>query len=338
MAVVKSEAYGHGMREVARALDGEVAGFAVFAPDEGVSLRAAGIRAPILVMGPSDPGGFRSLARLRISPTVSGWADLAAASRGPGGTLDAHVKFDTGMGRLGFPWFLMREVAGALAKKGVHRMAGVFTHLSTASDRAFTSSQVRRFESCLNALRGAGIRADLVHVASSPGILSFPRASALWGARPGLLLYGCTPGPHVPFPLRPAMAFKTRIARLREVPAGTPVSYGHTHVTRRRTTLAVLPVGYARGLSRHLSNRGEVLVRGRRLPIVGRVCMDMTVVDAGPRCACREGDEVVIIGRQGRREIRAEEVAEIQGTIPYEVLCAAGAMNPRFRRAGGGRF
>ncbi len=339
IAVVKEDAYGHGGPQVARALESEAEAFGVANVQQAAALRAAGVRVSILMLSPMTPAGAIEARRLGLTPTVAGETDLATAPPPRGGFLNVHVKFDTGMGRLGFHHSRARAVALLLRKRGVRRVAGVYTHLAASSEKAFTGAQVTRFEACRQALNAGGIVADLAHVSNSEGVVTSPRACATGVVRPGLMLYGCAPAAtRVPFPLQAALSFKTRIAAIREVPARTTVSYGHTYTTRRFTKLAVLPVGYSGGLSRHLSNRGAVLVRGVRVPIRGRVCMNLTVVDVTNVKGCRVGDEVVLIGQQGRERISADELAGLQRTISYEVLCVAGGLNPRVyreeRRAG----
>jgi len=330
LAVVKSDAYGHGMVPVARALAGLVEGFAVFAVWEGVRLRESGIKKPVLVLGPATENERREAGRNCITLSVSSLDGIRDAVRGPGGRMEAHLKFDTGMGRLGVSHRDAVECASLIARMGVRRLAGVWTHLSTASDPRFTALQVARFDSALLALVRAGISWDLTHVGASEAVISAPRIASRYGAvRVGLALYGCTPGPKPGFPLRPAMSFSTRVSVLREALPGDTVSYGHTWRARRKTLLAVLPVGYSRGVNRLLSSRGSVLIRGRRAPIRGRVTMDLTVVDVTGIRGVRPGDEAVFVGRSGRAEIRAEEMAGLAGSLAYEVLCVAGGLNPR---------
>ena len=336
LAVVKSDAYGHGLAEVARALAPESAMLAVFSAEEGRFLRERGSMMPVFVLGPSGREGMCAASRWDLIPSVTGLEELAIAPRKPGGFLATHLKFDTGMGRLGIPWGQAHATAAALRRSGIRFLAGTWTHLSTPSDRPFTAAQLDRFDACLDALREAGVHPGLVHAANSWGILASPRACRYGAVRPGILLYGCSPGPRIPFALRPAMSFKTRVAAVREAEQGSPVSYGHTWRVRRKSRLAVLPAGYSRGINRLLSNRGEVLVRGKRAQVRGRVTMDLTVVDVTRNPRARPGDEAVVFGAQGRNRVSAEEVAEHARTIAYEVLCVAGGLNPRVYRGGAG--
>lgn len=328
IACVKSRAYGHGMAEVARALEGEAAGFAVFAAAEGVELRSSGVRAPVIVLEPGNPRVFELARRCDLLPTLADAGMLTLAPRS-GAFLRAQLKFDTGMGRLGLPAGSAAGVARVLRRAGVRFVAGTYTHLSTPSDRRFTEAQLDRFDSCLDALRAQGIHPGLVHAANSWGLLASPRARRYGAVRPGLLLYGCAPVPRVPFVLRPAMRFATRVASVRTVEPGWPVTYGHTWRAPRRATLATLPAGYSRGVNRLLSNRGFALLRGRRAPIRGRVTMDLTVVDVTNIPGVRVGDEAVFFGPQGRSRIAVEEVAGLAGSISYETLCVVGGLNER---------
>ena len=318
---------------MARTLGGLAQGFAVFAVWEGSALRAAGIRKPIMVLGPVADTERKEALRNGITMSVSSSGEIGAAPRGPGGRMEAHLKFDTGMGRLGIPAREVVETASALRRLGVRRLAGIWTHLSAASERAFTALQVSRFDYVLYALARAGISWDLTHVAASEAVVFAPQVARRYGAiRVGLALYGCTPGPRPASFLKPAMSFRTRVSALRVAFPGDTISYGHTWRAPRKALLAVLPAGYSRGVNRRLSGRGAVLIRGHRAPVRGRVTMDMTVVDVTGIPGVRAGDEAVFFGRQGRAEIRAEEMGGLAGTVAYEVLCVAGGLNPRSYR------
>jgi alanine racemase len=326
LAVVKEDGYGHGGPEVARALSGIASGFGVATVAQGEALRARGVRECILVLCPVPGEEWPRLKRARLTPALTSQPDLARASVGSGGMMEGHLKFDTGVGRVGFHYLAAPAVARCLVRRGVRRLRGVFTHLSRVYERKFTEAQLDRFTKCLSVLHKAGISAELIHVANSGAVYLSPRACAYGTVRPGLILYGCPPGPGVPFTLRPALSFKTRIAEVRRVPAGVTVSYGHTYTTRRQTILAALPVGYSAGYSRLLSGRAHVLLRGRRVPVRGRVCMNLTIVEVE---RTRVGEEVTLIGSQGRSRIDADELARHMGTISYEVLLTVGGLNPR---------
>ncbi len=328
LAVVKEDAYGHGAPGIARALAPLAAGFAVSTPGQGAALRVAGSTAPILLLGPLDPAECAAAGRARLTPSLLDEHELPRL-RVAGGRLEAHVKFDTGMGRLGVPPARARALASALLRRGVRRVRGAYTHLAAAAEPRFTAAQLDRFDACLGALRAAGIAAEQVHAANSGAVVSSARARAYGTVRPGLLLYGYAPGGRAPFALRSALAWGCRIAAVRAVPAGTSVSYGHTFVTRRPSRLAVLPVGYAAGLHRALSGRGAAVIRGRRAPFRGLVCMNLTVADVTDVPGAAAGGIAHLIGGGGTARLGADEVARRAGTIAYEVLCAAGVLNPR---------
>ena len=330
IAVVKEDGYGHGGPEIARALSGIASGFGVATVAQGRALRAAGIRAPVLVMCPVPAEDWRALGNAELTPALTSLPDLSRARPSWGGMLEGHLKIDTGIGRVGFHYSGIRTVARRLARKGIRRLRGVFTHLSQVFERGFTERQLERFADCLAALKAADISFDQVHVANSGAVYVCPRACAYGTIRPGLILYGCAPGPGIPFPLRPALSFKTRIAEVRRVPRGATVSYGHTYTTKRPTTLAALPVGYSSGYMRRLGNRAHVLVRGKRLPVRGRVCMNLTIVET--KSGAKVDEEVVLIGAQGGERVTADELARHIGTISYEVLLAVGRQNPRIYR------
>lgn len=347
MAVVKADGYGHGAVPVARAaLAGGASRLAVAMVEEGAALRAAGIGAPVLVLGRTPPAQVSEAIGLDLALTLVTLADAeetAAAARRAGKRVRVHVKVDTGMGRLGFPVADPRtqgEIARLCRLSGLE-VEGIYTHFAVSEeDRDFTLLQLERFHDLLDRLRSEGIGFPLRHAANSGAIWHVPE-SHLDMVRAGISLYGYHPagaaaaaGPVAR--LRRALAWKTAVAQVKEVPAGTTVSYGRTYVTSGVARLATLPVGYADGYNRGLSNRGQVLVGGVRAPVVGRVCMDQIVVDVTHAGAVRPGDEVVLIGAQGGDELTADDMAAWLGTISYEVLCAIGKRVPRFYRPAGG--
>jgi len=271
----------------------------------------------------SDPGQAEALSR-------------EAASRGRVQRL--HLKVDTGMGRVGLPPRAARAAAECIAALPAVRLVGLMTHFADADadDPEFTREQLARFEAVSRDLRAAGIAIPLRHAANSAGLIRHPDAR-LDLVRPGIMLYGCPPcatrRPGDPV-LSPALRLRTAISQLADLAAGTSVSYGRTFVAPRDMRIATLPIGYADGLSRLLSGRGQALILGRRVPILGRVCMDMTMVDVTHLPGVRVGDEAVLIGRQGGEEIAADEVAGLTGTISYEVLCRVGPRVPRVYHGG----
>ena len=335
MAVVKADAYGHGAVRVARAaLEAGAAWLGVALVGEGIRLRRAGIAAPMLVLSPPAPGEVAVAARWDlavcvVSPEMARALGRAACGR----RVRAHLKVDTGMGRVGVrgPREAV-EVARTLASLPGGGLEGVFTHLATAdSDPAFAADQLRRFGEVVQALEGAGLRPPLVHAANSAAAWNLP--AARWDlVRTGIAIYGLAPAGTGDRPpgLIPALSWKARVSFVKRVAAGTPISYGATWRAPREAVIATLPLGYADGYPRHLSNRGQVLLGGRRAPVAGLVCMDQCMVWAGEDAAV--GQEAVLIGRQGDEELSAEEVAAAAGTINYEITTRIGARVPRLYR------
>ncbi|HYL82121.1 MAG TPA: alanine racemase [Candidatus Acidoferrum sp.] len=337
MAVVKADAYGHGAIPVARvALRAGASWLGVAIPEEAVPLRAAGLTSRILVLGPIAPEQadlvvVHGLEQCVSDPVQAEALDRAARARGR--ILSLHLKVDTGMGRVGLPPKELRVAAEKIGALPSLRLTGLMTHFAEAEaeDPSFAREQLRRFAEALAAGREAGMAHPLRHAANSAALLYHPEAR-LDLVRPGIMLYGCHPrgGQNASEAgLRPALRFRTAISNLAAIPRGASVSYGRTFVAPRDSRVATLPVGYADGWGRLLSNRGHVLIRGRRAPIIGRVCMDMTMADVTDFPDVRMGDEAVLIGRQGAQEITADEVADAQGTISYEVLCRIGPRVPR---------
>jgi alanine racemase len=341
LAVVKADAYGHGAVPVARALQAAGASyFGVALVEEGEILRRSGIERPILVLGGLGPGEEPALLAAELTPVIfdlAGARRLSAAAAAAGRRCRYHLKIDSGMGRLGFLPADLPGVLAALAALPGLEMAGVISHLALAdeAEHPFTATQVERFREALAQVRGAGFAPRLVHLSNSAAIFSreLPECNLV---RPGIALYGGLPADHLAgrIDLRPVMSLHTTIAQLKTVPAGTGISYGHRFVTERPTLVAALPVGYADGYSRRLSGCGEVLVRGRRAPIAGTVCMDWTMADVSDIPGVAVGDRVTLLGRDGAEQITAEEWAGRIGTISYEVFCLVGPRVPRIYRNG----
>jgi alanine racemase len=335
LAVVKAQAYGHGAVPVSRRLvelGASMLGVALV--EEGRDLRDAGITAPILVMGPVFPEQAEAIVRLHLTPVIFTHvlADaLSHAALACDRNVPVHVKIDTGMGRVGIiPEEAAGFIAGILKLKGI-TIEGLMTHFSDADlrDKQFATVQMDRFESLVRSLEEQGLSVALRHAANSAAVLAYDRALFTM-VRPGLMLYGYDPLERSSgADLRPVLSLVSRIAFLKKVPAGTPISYGRTFVTERESRIATIPIGYADGYSRALSNKGEAIVRGRRVPVVGRVCMDMTMLDVTDVPQALVGDEVVLIGRQGKERITADDIAAGTGTIAYEVLCGIGGRVPR---------
>ena len=332
MAVVKANAYGHGAVAVARAaLAAGADRLGVVCVDEGEQLRRAGITAPILVMGHTPAGEAQRLADLSLTPSVVSDQTALALARVAGERgieMPVHLKVDTGLNRYGLPRSEAADLGRWLHDLAGIQVEGVFTHFASADegDKSYTIEQHKLFLSVAEQLNWVPVR----HVSNTATLLDMPDMS-LDMVRPGLGIYGCYPSTHVKrsLPLRPVLSLKGRVVRLSPIAPGEPVSYGRTWKASRPSLIGLVMCGYADGLPRALSNRGSVLVRGRRAPIVGRVCMDMCMVDVSDIPDVAVDDEVVIIGRQGEQEISADEVAELCGTISYEILCGISARVPR---------
>jgi alanine racemase len=335
LAVLKADGYGHGAVRIARtALNNGASYLGVASINEGAVLRQAGITAPILVLGYTPAWQARELVLHGLAATIFN-LDVARALSRAARELDSqvrvHVKVDTGMGRLGLlPGEVVPFVRALQALPGLV-MEGIFTHFSVAdSDPVYTRGQVDRFGQVLEALSSVGVEFSLPHAANSAAILSLPE-SHFRMVRLGLAMYGLHPSPQLPCPadFRPALSFKTQVAQVKTLSPGSFVSYGNTYQTTGEQRIAVIPVGYADGFRRAPRHWGQVLVRGQRVPIVGRVCMDQTMIDVTTVPDVRQGDEVVLIGEQGGEHITAESVAERLGTINYEVVSEILARVPR---------
>lgn len=339
LAVVKADGYGHGAVAVSRTLVRlGAAALAVATVQEGAVLREAGLAAPILLLGALLPHQYADLVAYRLTPVLhdrDAAAGLAAYAAAKDLAWPAHIKVETGMGRLG----LALEEVPLLLESGCFerglRLEGVMTHLADADgdDPAYTRSQIERFRAVLDRLAAAGRTPPLVHAANSAAILRYPEAH-FTAVRPGLMLYGyhTLPAPPPGVELRPVLTLAATVVQVRTLKPGESASYNRSFVARRTTRLAVLPVGYADGYDRALSGRGNVLIRGRRAPVCGKVCMDMTLVDVTDVPEARAGDEAVLIGRQGEDAITAADLADWAGAIPYEVLCGIGPRVPRLCR------
>jgi alanine racemase len=344
-AVLKADAYGHGAPAVARTLErARVDGFCVALVEEGVELREAGIVAPILVMGGDFSGTHEEIITQGLVPVVHDEGQLASLARlvrhgAVARPIDVHLKVDTGMARLGVTMQALPKLAARLAEYPEVRVRGLMTHLACADDPGDgeTIEQMVRFEEATVLLAGKGVRPDVRHAANSAALL---RAEArLDAVRPGIALFGVSPrvdGTALTRELRPVMRVRTEIVALRDIERGAPVGYGATWRAPRSSRIATVPMGYADGLSRQLGNRGHVLVRGKRAPIVGAVSMDMTMIDVTDIAGASHGDEAVVLGSQegplGRDAIGADEIAAQAGMIAWEVLTSVSRRVPRFYR------
>jgi Alr-MurF fusion protein len=335
MAMVKANAYGHGAVAVSRAaLRGGAKWLGVNSVGEGIELRDAGIIAPTLVAGPTPMQWARAGVSHDLSLSVFSLdvaRAISVAARELKMVARTHVKIDTGMTRLGVNPSEAADFALALSKLENVQVEGVFTHLARSDEsndegREYTRQQLERFRRVCDALDRAKLLVPYRHAANSPASLHLPDARFNL-ARSGILIYGLDPSPEIPRPdgFIPALAFKTAIASIRSVPAGTPISYGGQYRTKRPSRIAVLMVGYADGFRKLPHTYGEVLVRGKRATIAGSICMDQTMIDITAIAEAQVGDEVVLIGKQGADEIRAEEVAQNLGTNNYEVISTISA-------------
>ncbi len=336
MAVVKADAYGHGILAVSRlALQHGAEYLAVALPDEAVQLRQSGIEAPILVMGGLHRDDAHLYPHYDLEATVYEPGALTALKRAAkklNHPVKVHVKVDTGMGRVGVDWRQAAAYTAALADEEAVQLSGLYMHFATADaiDKSYAQLQLARFNEVVSDLKDKKIKVPLVHAANSAAIIDLPE-SYFDMVRPGVMLYGYYPSKETSesIPLQPAMTFKTRVLHAKTVERGQSVSYGRQFIASEPTQIITLPVGYADGYNRLLSSRGEVLIRGRKYPIVGRVCMDMIMADTGPDGAIEVGEDAVLFGRQGDHEITVQSICDLLGTIPYEVTCWVSRRVPR---------
>lgn len=337
LAVVKANAYGHGAVMAARsALEAGATRLGVACPDEGVELRRAEIAAPIVVLGYTPPCEAEKAVKQGLTPTVNSLEHaeaVAQASQRLGRITPVHLKVETGMNRFGLDRKPLLTLARALGSMPALRLEGAYTHFACAdeADKSFTWRQFEEFMAVAGELD-----LPIRHVANSAAILDLPEM-ALDMVRAGIAIYGLYPSAAVSrsVALRPVLSLRSRVARVRDLAPGETVSYGRTWAAAAPSRVALVPCGYADGLPRLLSNSGAVLVRGRRAPIIGRICMDLTVVDVTAIDGVAEGDEVVALGTQGQEAVTAEEIASHAGTISYEVLCGISRRVPRVYKEGG---
>lgn len=346
VAVVKADAYGHGLPQTAaRLMHAGADLFAVANIAEALSIRELSADWPVLLLGPTLPGEERYLAEFDLAATVSNADDVrrfAAAGRAAGRPVAVHLKLDTGMGRLGV-WHEEAAALHAVIRETRDvRLAGVFTHFASADEDAdFTAEQRRRLLAALERMPGLDREHLFIHADNSAGLESAPGAGSPFNAvRVGLLQFGVLPHPHsllARVNTEPVFSFHTRVGLVKTLPAGTGISYGRTRVLRRPSRIAVLTAGYGDGLDRALSNRGSVLIQGRRCPILGRVCMDQAIVDVTDLPAePAVGDAVVLVGHQRGAAIGVAEFSAWAGTIPWETLCSVTKRVPRLYRNASG--
>ncbi len=336
VAVLKADAYGHGAVELARCLDGKTAMIAVALLEEALQLRDAGIAHPMLVLGALNAEQMAVAAERGIEVGVPSPEALAAACEVTRETpLTIHLKLDSGMGRMGLIESDLTAAIARIRSTPELRVAGIYTHFANSPDPgdSFTETQIETFDALVARLRAAGVDAPLHHLANSAATIRRLVRAGEW-ARVGIALFGAETIDHSTQRLEPVLRWRTAVVRVKTLPPGESVGYGRTFRTSRESRIATIAIGYADGYNRLLSNTGDVLIRGRRAPVVGRVSMDLVTVDVTELEGVSVGDEVVLLGRQGDEEISAEEIAGRLGTISYEVLCSIGARVPRVYRDG----
>lgn len=339
MAVVKADAYGHGVLEtVSSMIDNGVTRIAVSMLDEAIQLRQIGIDIPILVLSHTNPNRVDELIDYNITQTVYSHDIAKALSEEAvrqGKKARVHIKIDTGMTRVGFPpgYSAVKDVVRIHELRGII-VEGIFTHFATADeeDQSYTKQQAELFDIIINELNRIGVLIPIRHVSNSAAIINYPELS-MELVRPGIILYGVYPNHEMDrtkINLKPAMTFKTSIAMVKNVEPNTSISYGRRFTTQRQSLIATIPVGYADGYSRLLNGKSRVLVNGQFAPVVGSICMDQCMLDVTDiKGEVKIGQEVVLLGSQGRYEITADELAKTIGTIPYEILCIIGKRVPR---------
>lgn len=334
MGIVKANAYGHGILEVSRellSLGASCLGVACL--EEAVYLRHNKIAAPILVLGGINidqiPGFLEHDVELAAS-SIDKVRAVSRVAKEMNKTAVVHLKIDTGMERIGVHWYNAPGLIDEIFSLPNIRVKGIFSHFAKAdTDEVFTKTQIERFETVLEYLDKRSLLPECIHLSNSEGVISFPQAHYTM-VRPGIILYGYASkrdfGEHR---LKPVMTLKTRVSYFKVVPENTGVSYNHTFVTPRQTRIVTLPVGYGDGYSRHLSNKGEVLIRGKKFPVVGNVCMDQIMADIGPDGSAYNGDDVLLFGEDATGSIDLEDLCNRIGTITYEVLCMISMRVPR---------
>ncbi len=332
LATIKADGYGHGLIPVARKLTAcKVDYFGVASIDEGIKLRAAGIKDPILILGLIFKDDAGILFRYKLTPTICSYGQalkLDRFGRRLGQRIKVHIKVDTGMARIGVAWQEAKKLICQIFRLKFVEIEGLFTHFALADiDKKFTEYQISLLNKLCFQLEIEGLHIPLIHAANSMGLLAF-RNSHFNMVRPGLVLYGLYPKQALKIKLKPVLSLKTKVIYVKRVFKGCGISYGHSYVTRKKTTIVTLPIGYGDGYPRNLSNIGPVLIKGKRFKVSGRICMDQIMVDVG-NLKVRIGDDAVLIGSQGKLCITAEELADISGTISYEIVCGLGSRIPR---------
>lgn len=339
IAVIKTDGYGHGAVRLAEELEqfSFVWGYAVATIEEAVALREAGVKKRILILGYVFPTAYETLLKYQVTPTIFDMESaeaLCQEAEKQNKVIPVHIKVDTGMSRIGLPAAEEGiETAKRIASLDALSVEGIFTHLARADEwnHAPAQQQIDRFRAFCGELEEEGVSIPLKHCANSAGIIGFESAK-MDLVRAGIIIYGLMPSDEVSadvIALQPVLSWKSTVAYVKTLPAGVPVSYGGTYITSEETAVATIPTGYGDGYPRLLSNRGFVLIRGRRAPIIGRVCMDQFMVDVTKIEGVICGDMVTLIGKDQEEEIRMEELAGLCGTINYEIACNINKRVPR---------
>ena len=329
LAVVKANAYGHGAIGVAKFLEDKADYLAVAATDEALEIRKNGVNCPILILGHIPYGDYDNIVKYKITPTISDFYEaelLSNAAVKAGVTAPLHIAVDTGMNRIGFKCDenSVEEIKKIKELPNIE-IEGVFSHLAAADmlDKAYTKMQAEKFDGFVNALSEEGVNAPIKHLYNSAGIADLEKKYDM--VRQGIILYGLRPSDEVEFNNivvpQPVMSMKTRVVQVKTLPAGECISYGCTYTTEKETRVATLCAGYADGVTRVLSNNGEVLIRGKRAKIIGRVCMDQFMVDVTDIPDVEAGDTATIFGTDGKETISVDEIAKKANTINYEIIC-----------------
>lgn len=329
LAVVKANAYGHGAVGVAKFLEDKADYLAVAATDEALELRKNGVNCPILILGHIPYGDYDNIVKYNITPTISDYYEaelLSKAAIKAGVTAPLHIAVDTGMNRIGFKCdeASVEEIKKIKTLPNIE-IEGVFSHLAAADmlDKTYTKMQAEKFDSFVSMLENAGINAQIKHLYNSAAIADLEKKYDM--VRQGIILYGLKPSDEVEFNNiavpKPVMSMKTRVVQVKTLSAGESISYGCTYITEKETRVATLCAGYADGVTRVLSNNGEVLIRGKRAKIIGRVCMDQFMVDVTDIPEVEAGDTATIFGTDGEETISVDEIAKKANTINYEIIC-----------------
>ena len=345
ITVLKADGYGHGALPLAKEAEKEprVWGIAVATVEEAMELRRGGIKKPLLILGYTYEEDYDLIAEEELRPTVfklSMAKKLSQAALRKGKTVKAHIKIDTGMSRIGYRDLekAVPEILEISRLPGLE-IEGLFTHFARADEKEKTPAylQLEKYQAFQKALKEAGLKIPLCHCSNSAGIIRMPEAN-MDAVRAGIILYGLYPSEDVekePVPLKPLKKKKSHIAYIKTLEPGVQISYGGTYTTQKETRVATIPVGYADGYARGLSNKGWVLIRGKKAPVLGRICMDQFMVDVTEIPEARELDEVILLGKSGDQQITMEELGELSGRFNYEFACCISKRVPRIYFKGG---